>query len=261
MVTLRRVRLRPSGLLQWISGDEHLGNDVTGAGEIAVLLPVKAFSVAKARLAGALDPRTRQTLARWMATRVVAAAHPMPVFVACDDDVVAEWAEGLGAAVLWSPGLGLNGAVDHGVSTMAGKGIDHVVISHGDLPLPAALPEVPRADTIVLVPDRRRDGTNVLTRPTAVDLPASYGAGSFSRHLQHALGSGRRVMVRSDAELSLDLDTVADLHHPMVWPHVRHLVERTVETDGDLGTDTDRETDGDTGTPGDGDSGRDVPGP
>ena len=42
----------------------------------------------------------------------LAAAAPLPAFVACDDERVAEWAEAHGAHVSWGPGLGLNGAID-----------------------------------------------------------------------------------------------------------------------------------------------------
>ena len=196
--------------------------------DTAVLVPVKSFRRAKARLTGALDPAARHLLARWMAERVVAAAGPLPVFVACDDDEVADWADATGAEVLWSPGMGLNGAVDSGVTTISGKGFTHVVISHGDLPLARSLApivDLVRRGHVVLVPDRRADGTNVLGRPCRVEIPASYGAGSFRQHLTWALAGGCSVTVRHDAELSLDLDTVADLHHPLVWPVVGPLVE------------------------------------
>ena len=43
---------------------------------------------------------------------------------------------------------------------------------------------------VVIVPDRRRDGTNVLSRPASLPLRAEYGRGSFGRHLQSALGTG-----------------------------------------------------------------------
>ncbi|MFP5488110.1 MAG: NTP transferase domain-containing protein, partial [Acidimicrobiia bacterium] len=150
--------------------------------DLAALIPVKSFRAAKARLAGALSDAERAELARAMATRVVEAARPLPTFVACDHDEVAAFAEALGATVLWGPGLGLNGAVDHGVSTIAGKGFDHVVIAHGDLPLAADLGSLARSGEVVIVPDRRRDGTNVLARPCALALPAAYGPGSFRSH-------------------------------------------------------------------------------
>jgi 2-phospho-L-lactate guanylyltransferase len=183
--------------------------------ETAALIPIKGFHAAKARLAPVLGESDRERLARWMATRVVKAFHPIPTFIACDDERVATWAEELGADVLWGPGLGLNGAIDVGVETLAGKGIDHVVIAHGDLPRPDALPDVAVAGTIVLVPDRRRDGTNVIARPTSVRLPAEYGAGSFDRHLAAALAANVPVQVRSDRHLSIDVDTIDDCRHPI----------------------------------------------
>lgn len=194
--------------------------------DTAALIPVKSFRAAKGRLAGWLSPDERRDLARWMAERVVEAARPMPVFVACDDDEVASWATALGADVLWGPGLGLNGAVDHGVDTIRGKGADHVLISHGDLPLPGHLGDVPRRDQVVIVPDRRRDGTNVLSRPADVELPASYGAASFARHLAAALEAGVPVSVRIDPELAIDVDTVDDCRHPLVAPLLGRLLHR-----------------------------------
>jgi 2-phospho-L-lactate guanylyltransferase len=186
--------------------------------EAAVLVPVKAFHAAKRRLADWLPPAERERLARWMAERVLAAAAPLPVFVACDDERVADWAEAHGAHVSWSPGLGLNGAIDHGVDTMSGKGVDHVVVAHGDLPLAINLADLARPEHVTLVPDRRRDGTNVLSRPTTLAIPAEYGAGSFARHLVAALASGAPVSVRLDPRLSIDVDTIADCRHPDVAP-------------------------------------------
>ena len=183
--------------------------------ETAALIPIKGFHAAKARLAPVLGDADRERLARWLATRVVQAFGSIPTFIACDDERVAAWADDLGASVLWGPGLGLNGAIDVGVDTLAGKGIDHVVIAHGDLPRPEALVDVAVAGTIVLVPDRRRDGSNVIARPTSVALPAEYGAGSFDRHLAAALATNVPVQVRTDPYLSIDIDTIDDCHHPI----------------------------------------------
>jgi 2-phospho-L-lactate guanylyltransferase len=194
---------------------------VFGAVETAVLVPVKSFHSAKRRLAGWLSAEDRERLARWMAERVLAAAGSMPVFVACDDERVAEWAESCGAHVSWGPGLGLNGAIDHGVDMMSGKGIDHVIVAHGDLPFPRAIPDVAIHGQVVIVPDRRRDGTNVLSRPASLQLRAEYGRGSFARHLQAALGCGVPVSVRIDPRLAIDVDTIDDCRHPHVAPLLR----------------------------------------
>jgi 2-phospho-L-lactate/phosphoenolpyruvate guanylyltransferase len=191
---------------------------VWAAVELAVLIPVKRFTAAKRRLAGLLGDAERAELARWLADRVVLASRPLPTYVACDDDEVATWADGLGAEVLWSPGLGLNGAVDAGRTTIAGKGFDHIVIAHSDLPLAHDLAAVADDGTVTLVPDGRRDGTNVLALPVRTELPAAYGAGSFQRHLAAAMAAGSRVEVRRDPRLALDVDNPHDLTHPALRP-------------------------------------------
>lgn len=186
--------------------------------EAAVLIPVKRFTAAKARLTGVLDAPTRARLARWLADRVVAACGDAAVFVACDDDEVASWADDAGAEVLWSPGLGLNGAVDEGRATIAGKGFEHVIIAHSDLPLAHHLDRLATAGTVTLVPDRHRDGTNVVALPVDATVPASYGGGSFHRHLELALADRRAVQVWDDPRLALDVDRPDDLTHPLARP-------------------------------------------
>ncbi len=183
-----------------------------------MLIPVKRFTAAKRRLAGLLEGPQRAALARWLADRVVAAATQLPTYVACDDDDVASWADAAGAEVLWSPGLGLNGAVDAGRLTIAGKGFDHLVIAHSDLPLAHDLAALAAPGTVCLVPDRRRDGTNVLALPMTADVPASYGGGSFIRHLDLAMSSGHKVHVLADPRLAIDVDNPHDLTHPAVVP-------------------------------------------
>jgi 2-phospho-L-lactate guanylyltransferase len=194
----------------------------------AVIVPVKSFRRAKERLAKHLEPEHRQVLARRLATEVVTAVAPAPVFVACDDDEVATWARSLHAEVLWGPGLGLNGAVAQAIERLGNLGYERVLISHSDLVAPASLlPLLDPAssmrlalDVTVLVPDRRRDGTNVICISTALAFRPSYGPGSFQRHLQQAVASGRPVLVHTDEHLALDIDTWDDLLDPMA----RHLL-------------------------------------
>lgn len=181
-----------------------------------MLIPVKDFRQAKARLAGVVSAPDRIRLARWTAERVVAAAAPLPVFVACDDHDVAEWATSLGATVLWRPSVGLNAAVLDGIAALAAAGIEHAIVAHSDLPLPSPLSGVVLTGGIVLVPDTRSDGTNVLAVPTSAGFQPAYGSQSFRRHLAHAVSLGLPVRVQRDAGLALDIDTPADLAHPLV---------------------------------------------
>jgi 2-phospho-L-lactate guanylyltransferase len=184
---------------------------------LAGLIPVKRFTAAKGRHTGIVTDADRSALARWMASRVVDVVAGTPTYVACDDDDVAEWARERGAQVIWGAGLGLNGAVDDGVERIIAEGFDHILVAHADLARPAGLLDVARPGRITLVPDRRHDGTNVMSFPSPTPLRASYGGGSFSRHLHQALAFGEvEVEVRSDADLSLDLDTHRDLAHPLI---------------------------------------------
>ena len=92
-------------------------------GSAAVVVPVKSFAEAKVRLAGALDADQRATLAREMASVVLAAAAPLPAIVVCDEAAVRDWAERAGARVVWCPGRGLNGAVADGVEALRADGV------------------------------------------------------------------------------------------------------------------------------------------
>ena len=184
--------------------------------DAAVLIPVKDFRQAKARLAGVVSATDRIRLARWTAELVVAAAAPLPVFVACDDPDVADWATALGATVLWRPSVGLNAAVLDGIAALAAAGIEHAIVAHSDLPMPSPLAGVVMTGGIVLVPDGRSDGTNVLAVPTSSGFQPSYGSQSFHRHLAQATRLGLPVRVLRDPGLALDIDTAADLAHPLV---------------------------------------------
>lgn len=193
-----------------------MGGDTQGTveGPVAVLIPVKAFHQAKARLAPALGEGARAELARELADRVVVAAAPLPVAVVCDDDDVAAWARDRGAEVVWRPGRGLNGAVEDGVAHLGRGGFTRVVVSHADLPLVESFDEVLAGPMVTLAPDRHEDGTNVAVIPPDAGFRFRYGPGSFDRHRTEAarLHLGPRI-VRSD-RLSWDIDTPADLDLP-----------------------------------------------
>jgi 2-phospho-L-lactate/phosphoenolpyruvate guanylyltransferase len=178
---------------------------------VAVLMPVKGFHEAKVRLAPALDPAERDALARRLAALVLAAARPLPTSVVCDDPAVRQWAEGAGAGVIWTPGLGLNGAVSAGVDVLAAAGVATVVVAHADLPLARDLGRVVGAPGVILVPDRHEDGTNVAVIPAASGFRFAYGPGSFARHVAEAERLGLPVHVLRDPDLGWDVDVPADL--------------------------------------------------
>lgn len=181
-----------------------------------VLVPVKSFADAKARLAGVLSATQREQLARFTAERVLRAAEDLTAYVVCDDHDVADWARTLGAEVLWRPGVGLDAAVNGGIDELRALGVELVIVAHGDLACARSLGGVARHGTITLVPDVVGDGTNVAAVPTDSAFRFTYGPGSFQRHLRHALALGTPVSVCHDPLLAIDIDTPSDLAHPLV---------------------------------------------
>ena len=180
----------------------------------AIVVPVKAFHQAKVRLAPALDADARAALARQMATQVVAAAGDLPVTVVCDDLAVHEWALQVGAQVLWTPGLGLDGAVEAGVEAAADAGAERVLVAHADLPMATGLDHVVGRLGVVMVPDRHDDGTNVIAIPARSGFRFAYGPGSFLRHRREADRLGLPVEILVDVALGWDVDVPADLLLP-----------------------------------------------
>jgi 2-phospho-L-lactate guanylyltransferase len=180
-------------------------------GPQAILVPVKAFTEAKRRLAPALPPHERAMLARSMAEKVVAAAGALPVAVVCDDSDVAVWARQRGALVIWEPEQGLNRAVEAGVSRLGAAGAVQVTVAHADLPLATDLTWLGQFAGATLVPDRHRDGTNVACVPTAAGFRFSYGPGSFARHEHEARRLGLPLRIVEEPLLAWDVDQPADL--------------------------------------------------
>jgi len=178
---------------------------------VALIVPVKSFAIAKGRLANALSEDARAVLAKECATRVVAAGKDWPTYVVCDDDDVAQWAKDCNAIVVRCSESGIDAAVRAGRRQALRDGIDHVVISHADIPLAHRFDHVVIADTITFVPDRHHDGTNVIAMPTSSPFDTAYGPNSYARHVERAQSLGLTYRTIEDDELALDLDTADDL--------------------------------------------------
>lgn len=181
----------------------------------AVLIPVKAFDQAKGRLSDALDASTRAEVAKTMATHLVNVQDNVTVAVCCDDAGVAAWAESVGAATIWCPGTGLNGAVQQGVAEVREAGYSSVAVAHSDLPLATSLDILLGWGGVTLVPDRHRTGSNVICVPTTIDFRFSYGTGSFHRHITEAVRHRRGLRIVHDSRLGWDVDHPDDLVPPV----------------------------------------------
>lgn len=182
-----------------------------------VLIPAKAPAAAKGRLAEALAEQDR--------TRLAAAMLRAAVEAACDAAgeervaIVGAAPAGMDARLLVidESGGGLNAAVDHARSVLAGKGATRLVTLAADLPQVAAddvraLLALPQG-CAGIAPDRHGSGTNALSLPLpeALGFTYHYGPGSCERHLAEAARIGLPMQRIELAGLARDVDEPADL--------------------------------------------------
>lgn len=191
--------------------------------DLAVVVPVRAFDMGKSRLAASFTADQRARLARAMAEIVVDVRNDARPdarwFVVCDDDTIVEWALSRGATPVRVTASGLNPSLTEAASTIAAAEASHVVICHADLPhaddlvsiVMSAIHHAP--DSILVAPDRHRDGSNVVVIPHHLfsRWEFRYGQGSFHAHCALADELGVSTVVIDDERLATDIDTVDDL--------------------------------------------------
>jgi len=162
----------------------------------------------------------RRRLAIAMAEKVVAAAFDLPVRVVTDNHEVAEWARSIGAEPLAVDRTGLSASVGAAVQIAAAEGFGRVIIAHADLPFAEDITVVDGLG-LALAPDRRRDGSNVMSVPTDVGFRFAYGPGSFAAHLAEAKRLGLEIDIIEAPDLAWDIDDPGDL--PDDWRDMLHV--------------------------------------
>ena len=201
----------------------------------ALVVPLRNFSTAKTRLSESMSGSDRTTLARVCAEGVIERHVPCDRIVVCDSDEIETWSNGLGVEAIRVTSTGLNASLEEALTSIRFRHPDaDLVIAHGDIIEPSGLDDVitgrkyvsgpgnpPHHESlpnVVIVPDRRRDGTNVLRldQEALENWTFEYGPGSFEKHLRQALSRGLRVDIHLDDGLALDVDVPEDLTHPRV---------------------------------------------
>lgn len=197
-------------------------SSTAGSATVAVV-PLKALSRAKGRLAGHLPARDRRALVTWMFARVVAACRGASavgaVVAVAGDDAAADLARGLAVDVVVEPTPGLRAAMATADALTADATASLVVAA--DLPLagPDDLDAVCRAGRrgpcVVVAPTRDGGTAVLLRRPAGVIIPA-YGPGSAAAHLAAAAAAGARGLRLDVPALAFDVDTAEHLRalHP-----------------------------------------------
>lgn len=167
-----------------------------------------------------------------MAATVVRAAHDLPVWVVTDDPEVAHWAESAGAEPVAVDRMGLTESIAAAADRAASHGFDRLVIAHADLPHATDL-RVVTGPGMAIAPDRRRDGSNVMSVPSAAGFRFSYGPGSFEAHKAEAGRLGLAVSVIDSADLAWDVDDPDDL--PSNWAELISHQTHSMTLEADRG--------------------------
>jgi len=181
--------------------------------DAGIVVPLRSFTLGKARLADVLSESEREALARSMAESVATAAATRPVAIVSSAAEVVAWARDRGFDVVDDPGS-LDAAATAGREWAIGRGLVRYAVVHADLPLASSLDAVVgdgAAPIAVIVPDHRDDGTPVLSLPTSVPFTFAYGPGSAARHAAEAELRSLAVRIVHDATLAFDVDIADDL--------------------------------------------------
>lgn len=188
---------------------------------IWAILPVKPLKRAKSRLAPLLSAEQRENLSRQLLEHTL--------------DILGKTRGLRGVLVISRDQKALALARQYGTQTVQETGGPELVASlnratqvvmawdaTGVLIIPSDLPLLQTADlegilatthhvySMVISPDRRRDGTNaLLLRPPDL-IPFQFGAGSFLKHIHEGEKAGAEIHVYESPSIALDIDVPED---------------------------------------------------
>jgi 2-phospho-L-lactate guanylyltransferase len=184
------------------------------------IVPIKALTATKTRLAAALDPPDRAALTLRVLGGVLTALDTPGIaerLVVTPDAAVRRAAQAAGATGLQQDGEGLNEGLAQGRAWALAAGAEAILIVLGDLPLlgrddvTALLALADHPNVAVFAPDRHGTGTNALLLRPPDALPFAFGVGSLARHRAAARERGLGSRSYTSPGTALDLDTPADL--------------------------------------------------
>ena len=186
------------------------------------IIPVKPLGRAKSRLSPVLTPEQRFAFAEALLRNTLIKVLDVPEVAGClvisRDNYVLSLSRDLGAyTVLESSSQELNGALLRATKVISAWNTEGVVILPADIPLinvedltyVIGITRDPKS--VVIVPDRQRQGTNALVvRPPGL-FHYDFGLNSFDKHFALAQQATSNVIICEPAALMLDLDTPDDL--------------------------------------------------
>lgn len=182
-----------------------------------IAIPVSSLEDSKTRLAGALSPLERGALTLAMLEDVIDATTGVPgwhTWVISPDESVLEIAATRGVVRLLEEKPPLGNAVRQVEAEAADGGVEHLAILLGDTPMvtsEALTTALHTLGSVILAPDARELGTNLLVRRPPRAIRARFGTDSFRKHLEAAALAGIPASVVQHPDLGFDLDVPADI--------------------------------------------------
>lgn len=186
------------------------------------IVPVKPLRRGKSRLSQILTEDERTVLNQNMLVNTVKILSSVSridhILVVSRDPAALTLARDFGARTVLEDGNPeLNTALRRASMVAKTYRANEILILPADLPLlnreelEEILSHSGHPPEVIISPDRRQDGTNLLyTNPEGL-INYSYGSGSFKKHLEMANKTKARIEIIESTSLGLDLDTPEDL--------------------------------------------------
>jgi 2-phospho-L-lactate guanylyltransferase len=186
------------------------------------IVPVKPLRRGKSRLAGVLTEEERLDLNSQLLIHTVDTLKEIPeiehVLVVSRDQAALSLARAHGARTVQE-----NGAPELNVALTRATLVAKRYATRGVLIIPSDLPMISKEDVyamlelvkdppvVIVVPDRKKEGTNALLVCPVGLIEYDYGPDSFERHCQRARQAGVRLEICELPSLALDMDVPEDL--------------------------------------------------
>ena len=186
---------------------------------VDLLIPCKNFERGKSRLASMLTSEKRIELCRRFFDKTLLLAGELNgrTAVVSDDENVRQLAVNFGAMAIEDPGKDLNDALNHANDLLVKSSVSNgLIVLPTDLPLATAEalgPFLSDGAEVMIAPDRRKAGTNILRLSSNARTQFSflYGENSFQNHVNATTHLRLSLKVIRDVRLALDIDEPADL--------------------------------------------------
>lgn len=185
------------------------------------IVPVKPLRRGKSRLSALLSEEERNRLNHHLFSNTIDVLKQVEeisdILVVSRDSNVLTFAREMGVRTVTENGTPeLNNALLRASLFSKAFSTEGVLIVPADLPLltpadvKAFLADRTAPPMIVITPDRRQQGTNMLLLDPPDLLNFSFGEDSFNRHRRMAEARGAQVVIHENERIALDLDVPED---------------------------------------------------